>query len=76
MACTNSSREKRVLIVHALNTVTVGFYYDGFVKCATKYGPTISIVNILIWNNHVRANCRYIYDLFMPGRIYYFLITF
>ena len=26
----------------------MGFYYDGFVKCATKYGPTIRTVNILI----------------------------
>ena len=69
MACTNSSREKRVLIVHALNTVTVGFYYDGFVKCATKYGPTIRIVNILIWNNRFSANYRYINDLFMHAYI-------
>jgi hypothetical protein len=66
MACTNSSREKRVRIVHAF---TVGFYYDGFVKCATKHRPTIKIVNILIWNNRFSANYWYINGLFMHAYI-------
>jgi hypothetical protein len=71
MACTNSSREKRVRIVHLCThktqLIAVGFYYHGFVynKCATKYRPTIRIVNILIWNNRFSANYWYVNDLFM-----------
>jgi hypothetical protein len=39
-----------------------GFVYN---KCATKYRPTIRIVNILIWNNRFSANYWYVNNLFM-----------
>jgi hypothetical protein len=52
------------------------FYYHGFVyKCATKYRPTIRIVNILIWNNRFNANYWHVNDLFMHAYIIFWLCS-